>query len=43
MAGDGGSTKLAHGRWESTYHCVFRFIGGTGKYANVRCGSHREQ
>jgi hypothetical protein len=40
MAGDGGSTKLAHGTWESTYHGVFRFIDGTGKYANVRRGGH---
>jgi hypothetical protein len=40
MAGDGGSTKLAHGTCESKYHGVFRFIGSTSKYANVRGGGH---
>jgi hypothetical protein len=34
------STKPARGSWETTYHGVFQFVGGTGKYVNVRGGGH---
>ena len=30
----------AQDSWEFTYQGVFRFIGGTGKYAHIRGGGH---
>lgn len=32
------STTVIQASWEATYQGVFRFIGGTGKYAHIRGG-----
>ena len=34
------ATKPTQGFWEITYQGVFLFVGGTGKYANIRGGGH---
>jgi hypothetical protein len=34
------STTSTQGSWETRYQGVFRFVGGTGKYAGIRGGGH---
>jgi hypothetical protein len=36
------STTPTQSSWEATYQGVFRFVGGTGKYANIHGGGHYE-
>jgi hypothetical protein len=36
------STTSTQGSWETRYQGVFRFVGGTGKYAGIHGGGHYE-